>query len=205
MQLMQKVASCRRAKQIRGLLRQLKKRPSFLAQAGASKGRKTCLCPRGRQGTRLFPHITTVLIFLPKQSTVLKQAGKVSSWVIGPRQWNSAFKTTTTKYVTMYRANEGKKHSVKASLEPKPLPMGQETRQGTARTRFCYQTTETGSTTCPCVLLVLHVICNSPFSFSIYFELVLLYFLFVSHTCDFPPSHHKFLPNKTICIAIATL
>lgn len=117
MQRMQKVASCRRAKQIRGLVRQLKKRPSFLAQAGASKGRKTCLCPRGRQGTSLFPHITTVLIFLPKQSTVLKQAGKVSSWVIGPRQWNSAFKTTTTKYVTMYRANEGKKHSVKASLE----------------------------------------------------------------------------------------
>lgn len=55
----------------------------------------------------------------------------------------------------------------------------------------------------PCLFLVSRVICNSPFSFSIYLEFC-CHFLFVPHTCDFLPSHHKFPPNKTICTAIAT-
>lgn len=183
------------------------KEKSIISSTSRSQqGQQDLPLPQRQVKCQLISTYYHCINFPAQQSTVLKQAGKVSSWVIRPRQWNSVFKTTTTKYVTIHRANEGKKHSVKASLEQSHCSMGQRDQAGHSKdTLLLSDRRDRQQNNCPCVLLVLYVICNSSFSFSIYFELVLLYFLFVFHTCDFLPSHHKFLPNKTICTAIATL
>lgn len=185
--------------------------PLLLSLVEARKSRKTSPCPIGRQGSSCFPYFIIVLIFSCQKAYYSKiawkcfSAGEVSSGEIRPSQGNFASKTK--KMLQCTEPVRERSSCNKSIIRPKSLSDGSPRPSRTQCEHISVIKSQTGrqQNNYPCFFSWLYMSPATSLSVSVFISSwFCCHFLFVLHTCDFLPCHHKFPPHKTICTAIAT-
>lgn len=161
------------------------------------------LAPETDEALVAFHILSLYWFFLPsKIAWKCFSAGKVSSGEIRPSQWNFASKTEKLQYTEPIRERS---FSNKSIFRAKSLSSRSLRLSRTQWKHISLIKSQTGSKTTILIFSWFYMSSATSLSVSVFMSSrFCCHFLFVLHTCDFLPSHHKIPPNKTICTAIAT-